>query len=257
LLAARGRVSTAVMHLPAPKFPPLFTGHAVHAPLQPLTEACRGASAGTYGAGDIVWGRATERMALALVLEPDVPLATAYQMSALAHVAVAETLGHLCPPQIPVMSRWPDTVLVNSGACGTVTLAAPSTDATAIPAWLVVGIELTIAPNTRVEPGERPHETSLDEEGSSVTRTDLIEALSTRLLAWLHTWQTDGFRPIHDQWLFRTQGREADIVIEGVQGRVLGLDDNGNLVLKPSDGGPVRLLPFAPHVRVPHGRVQP
>jgi BirA family transcriptional regulator, biotin operon repressor / biotin---[acetyl-CoA-carboxylase] ligase len=238
------------MHLPDPKFPPLFTGHAVTAPLRPLADAALGAGAGRYGAGDLVWARATDRMALALVLEPDVPLATACQMSALALVAVVETLGHLCPPQLPVVSRWPGTILVNSGACGAVTLAAPINVASAIPSWLVIGIELAISANSRGEPGERPHETSLDEEGSTVTRTDLIEALSTRLLAWLHTWQTEGFRQIHEHWLFRTEGRADDSVVDGVQGRVLGLDDASNLLLQPSGGGSVRAISFLPHVQI-------
>jgi BirA family transcriptional regulator, biotin operon repressor / biotin---[acetyl-CoA-carboxylase] ligase len=236
------------MHLPAPKFPPLFTGYAVSAPLRPLAEACRGAADGTYGAGDIVWARATDRMALALVLEPDVALAAACQMHALAHVAVAETLGHLCPPQMAVMSRWPDVILVNGAACGTIRLAASIADPSDVPRWMVIAIDLIITADSRREPGERPGETSLTEEGGTVTRTDLIEALATRLLAWLHTWETDGFRAIHDQWLLRAEGQQGDITVDYVRGRVVGLDDAGQLLLKSDDGGPLRAFPYLPHV---------
>ncbi len=250
------------MQLPDPKFPPLFTGHAVAADAQPFAEACRGARTGIYGAGDIMWARATDRAAIALVLEPDVALATACQMNALAHVAIAETLGHLCPPKVAVMSRWPGGVLVNGAACGTVRLAAPTTQADAVPTWLVVAVDLVMSVERLDEPGERPGETSLEEEGGlagdggPVTSTDFIEALATRLLAWLHTWQTDGFRPIHDHWLFRAEGRDEDISVDGVTGRVLGLDDTGCLLLKPrdlkpSDAGSVRVFSMLPHVQVP------
>jgi BirA family transcriptional regulator, biotin operon repressor / biotin---[acetyl-CoA-carboxylase] ligase len=238
------------MNLPEPKLPPMFTGYAVNAPLRPLAEACRGAQAGTYGAGDLIWARALDQMSLALVLEPDVPLAAACQMNALAHVAIAETLGHLCPPRVAILSRWPGTVLTNGAACGAVMLAASTSDLAEIPRWLVIGIDLTIRADRRVEPGERPDETSLGEEGTDVTRTDLVEALATRLLAWLHTWQTEGFRHIHDPWLFRAEGREEVVRVDGTSGRVIGLDDAGNLLLKPSDGGPIAAFALLPHVQV-------
>ena len=238
------------MHLVDPKLPPRFTGHVVSAPLRAFDHACRQAAAGTLGAGDFVWARVTDRMSCALVLEPDVSLATACQMSALAHVAVAETLGHLCPPQVAVQCRWPSTILVNGGVCGTVTLAAPPTAATAPPTWLVVAIDLTIL-RARVgdEAGDRPDETSLADEGATLSATRLLEALSTRLLAWLHTWQEDGFRPIHAEWLFRAEGRDADVARGGVSGRVTGLDETGGLLFKPTGAKCPLAYPMLPHVR--------
>lgn len=233
-----------------PKLPPLFTGHAVIAPVRPLDDAGRGAAAGAYGAGDFVWARATEHMRCALVLEPDVSLAIACQMSALAHVAVAETLGHLCPPQIAVQCRWPATILVNGAACGSVVLAVPPTAPDALPPWLVVAIDLTLTPSRAdTEPGFRPNETSLADEGAEIACTDLIEALATRLLAWLHTWQEAGFRPIHDDWLFRAEGRDADVVRDGVLGRVLGLDETGSLLFRPTGARHAVVHPMLPHVR--------
>ena len=239
------------MHLADPKFPPLFTGRAVSAPQSALEHASSAAAAGMLGAGDLVWARATDRVSCALVLEPDVSLATACQMSALAQVAVAETLGHLCPPQVAVQFRWPATILVNGAACGSVVMAAPVTAPDALPPWLVVAVDLSItrAPS-RCEPGDRPGETSLADEGAMLTRTELIEALATRLLAWLHTWQEDGFRPIHDEWLLRAEGREADIVCDGVAGRVLGLDDHGGLLFKSAEAQHPTAHAMLPHVQV-------
>lgn len=238
------------MHLADPKLPPLFAGHAVSAPLRPLDHACRAAAAGTLSAGDFVWARATDHMACALVLEPDVSLATACQMSALAHIAVAETLGHLCPPQVAVQFRWPSTILVNGGACGSISLAAPQTAPDAPPAWLAVAIDLTITrPLSSSEPGDHPGETSLADEGAMLTSTALLEALAPRLLAWLHTWQQDGFRPIHDEWLFRAEGRDTDVSRDGKPGRVIGLDESGGLLFRPANARHANLHPMLPHVQ--------
>ena len=56
------------------------------------------------------------------------------------------------------------------------------------------------------------------------------------VLTWLNTWQEDGFRPVHDQWLFRAEGREEPIAVahggETIEGQVLGLDESANLLLE-------------------------
>lgn len=227
----------------------MLTGHAVKAPVQPFDEACRRAQARVLGAGDLVWSRNTARADLALILEPEVGLSRALQMGPLACVAVAETLGFLAPPQLGVEFRWPGTVLVNGATAGVVRLAAALGVADVPPAWMVIGVTIDLVRTDRsAEPGERPEQTALAEEGAAeITRTDVIEALAPRFLAWIHTWSEDGFRPIHDQWLFRADGRERDIVIEGCRGRVLGLDEEANVILKPADG-PARAIAYRPHV---------
>lgn len=238
------------MHLPDPRLPPLFTGHAVKAPATAFDTACRRAAAGDLGAADMVWSRGTERAAVALVLEPEVSLSRSCQMAALGLVAVAETLGHLCPPQVSVEFRWPSTVLVNGAAAGVVRLGSPADTALdAVPPWLVLGCEVQVRhPGTGVEPGERPTETCLAEEGAGdLSRTDVVEALAPRLLAWLSTWQDDGFRPIHEQWRFRVVGRDSETTIDGRSVRIVGLDDEGGLLVRAGDGA-VSVVPYLAHV---------
>lgn len=239
------------MHQPDPIIPPMFKGHAVKAPLIAGDEACRRAVAGDLSAGDLVWSRNAAKAECALVLEPEVSLARACQMSALGFVALAETLGAIGPPQLPVETRWPGIVLINSAVCGDVTLTAPAAAAAdAVPPWLVLSVSLTLTlGNEKREPGLIGDITALDLEGAGdVTRTMAIEALATRLLAWLHTWGDSGFRPIHDQWFYYAEGRKRDVTVDGNTGRVLGLEEDGGLMFK-STNGRVQVLPFLPHVR--------
>ncbi len=238
----------AIVHLSDPTFPPRFAGHAAPKGTDAQGEATRRAATGDLGAGDLVWSRNTAKADCALVLEPEVSLARACQMAALAAVAMTETLGALCPPQVAVEFRWPDTILVNGGAAGRIRLATPRSTPDTVPAFLVVALTLDLTAEQRHEPGETKDVTSLAEEGAAhVTRTDVIEALAPRLLSWLHTWGEDGFRPIHDQWLFRAAGRTSDITIDGKTGRVAGLDEDGNLLLRTT-AGRVETLPYLPHV---------
>ncbi len=236
-----------------PTLPPLFTGHAVKAPEKAFTAAVVGASAGRYGAGDFVWARNTAQVECALVLEPDVDLPTALQMVVLMEVALAEALGAVCPPQVAVEFRWPGDILVNGGIAGHVQLGVPAQSLSGSvgdvpPAWLVIGMSIDLKhPDHRREPGEMAERTALNEEGAGdVDRNGLLEALAPRLLAWIHTWQEDGFRPLHDQWLFSAEGRTSSIIIDGCSGRVVGRDESAGLVFRRDDGG-IQIFPYLPH----------
>ena len=227
------------MHLEDPRFPPLLTAHAVKAPTVPFAHACRLAQAHEFGAGDLVWSRNVGRVALAIVLEPEVALERALQMAPLLMVAFGDCLGSLCPPKVAVQYRWPTGILLNGTLAGEVRLGAPRTQAGVIPDWLVVGAELDIeAP--REERQDWSRTTLAEEAGPEITRTDILQSLPAHFLTRLNAWQEEGFRPVHDQWLFRAEGRETAVVVayggESIEGRVVGLDESANLLLQTADG---------------------
>ncbi|WP_417768722.1 biotin/lipoate--protein ligase family protein [Stappia sp.] len=241
------------MDLPDPVFPPLLAGHAVAAGAVPFQLAIAGAKAGDFGAGDLLWSRAVERIELALVLEPEVGADRVSEMLFLAMVATTDAIGALIPPEIALTYLWPATLRANGATVGRVRLAhSAELDESGAPAWLVVGISLQLAPlGGPLEPGEVPHLTSLvDEGGTELDRTQAIESLSRHLLTWIHTWDVDGFGPVLENWLFRADGYRAEIVLETRDGprsgRFVGLDERGNLLMKPdkADSGQTLALPL-------------
>jgi BirA family biotin operon repressor/biotin-[acetyl-CoA-carboxylase] ligase len=243
------------MHLEDPQFPPLLKGHAVRAPTRPFAHACRLAQSRELGAGDAVWSRNTARAELAIVLEPEVRLERALQMAPLMMVALGDCIGSLAPPKVAIHYRWPNGILLNGSMAGKVRLAAPSVATDAVPDWLVVGAELEIgAPREERQDWSR---TSLSEEaGPEITRTDVLRSLAAHFLTWLNTWQDEGFHPVHDQWLFRAEGREAPVTImqgrANIEGQALGLDEGANLLVK-TPSGEVRSLAFLDNVDLVDG----
>jgi biotin-(acetyl-CoA carboxylase) ligase len=241
------------MHLPDPQFPPLLEGHAVKAPQRPFDHAVRQVRRGRLGAGDVVWSRNTARAELAVVLEPDVALERALQMGPLLMVALVDCLGALCPPKVAIQHRWPGTLLLNGAAAGGVRLGAPRGALSDVPPWLVIEAGLQIAAPR--EERQDWSETSLSEEaGSELDRTAILQSLAAHFLTWLNIWTDDGFRPVHDQWLFRTDGRESPLAVpaasgEVVEGLVLGLDESGSLLLK-SQEGKVMCLPYLERIEL-------
>lgn len=193
------------------------------------------------GAGTLVWVRAYARAEAAVVLEPEMPLGRARLAFHAAANALAETLASLGPPQIGVALRWPGTVVVNLGACGSVRLAAPPGAAEdAVPEWLVVGMELRLAFPTGHETGQTPDATALMEEGfEDAGPAELTAGWARHLMAAMDEWQARGAKRVAERYLAR--------LLDGADQPELrrGIDlATGALLLDRVDGAPGERRPL-------------
>lgn len=157
------------------------------------------------GAGTLVWVRAYARAEAAVVLEPDMPLGPARLAFHAAANALADALSAIAPPDIAVALRWPGTVVVNGGECGSVRLAPPPGAAEgAVPEWLAVGVEVRLAFPTGYESGHAPGVTALAEEGfEDVAPAALAASWARHLMAGLDEWQARGPARVAERFLAR------------------------------------------------------
>ncbi|MGI9424021.1 MAG: biotin/lipoate--protein ligase family protein [Hyphomicrobiaceae bacterium] len=226
--------------LAEPDLPPMLSGRRTIDGRSALDAAIEGAVSMTLGAGDLLWRDDPTVADIAIILEPDVSLAKASQLLPMTMVAVGDCVGALTPPQVGVLFRWPCHILINAAAAGRVRLVAGTGDPSAVPRWLVVGVELRLRHQAgALEPGHDREHTSLAEEGcEELTNIELVESCSRHFLTWLNIWQDDGFRSVHDSWLNRADGRQEAIAVEGIEHpvTVTGLDEDGNLLVKDRSG---------------------
>ncbi|MBC2859274.1 biotin/lipoate--protein ligase family protein [Stappia sp. 28M-7] len=241
--------------LPEPVFPPLLKGHRLDGGAHPFEAAVAGAASRHYSAGDLLWSSDPAHVRIALVLEPDVEPARGIEMLFLAMVATTDAMGALIPPEVALTYEWPAVLRANGARVGRARFAqAQETGEDGAPLWLVVGIELRLAPvDGAMEPGEMPHLTSLVDEGAADLGHRLaVESLSRHMLTWIHSWDIDGFAPVLDNWLFRADGYKQEIVVPGPKGErrgtFLGIDEAGSLLLKPADGGSAVALALDEHL---------
>ena len=228
----------------APTFPPLLTGLRVDPPRDPFTEACRRARSGTLETGTVTWRCERQWARFAIALAPEVPLERAAGMVLLAAVACGDSLGALAPPQVAVTFDWPGAVRVNGGHVGAISAAIPErARAGAVPDWLVLSWALRLAHDPgEGEPGEHPDITALAEEGCAELQCGhLIGSICRHFLTWLNVWEDEGFRPVSDAWLFRATHPPGEAIGldhggRRLEGRVIGLDELGNLLLRPEAG---------------------
>jgi BirA family transcriptional regulator, biotin operon repressor / biotin---[acetyl-CoA-carboxylase] ligase len=230
-----------------PDFPPLLTGRRILPGADPYAEAVAGVQTGELGAGDVLWDGNPTRVALAIVLEPEVPLAKAAQMLPLAMVAMADCVGALAPPQVAVMLRWPRTITVNGAAVGEIRAACDTDVADHIPDWLVVSVDLRmrLAPDA-AEPGRTPDRTTLADEGcEELTNLDVIGSFTRHFLTWLNNWQDEGLKAVQQNWLRLAEDRDGPRAVDGLAGtvRITGMDEDGNLLVR-NDRGEELMLPL-------------
>ena len=217
-------MTRSMMPLANPCFPPAFEPRAAGR-ADALEAACRAAREGAE-AGCLVW--ADERPGLldvAVVCEPEMALARAWPAALAAALALADALGALGPPNVPVTFGWPDRVAVNGALVGGVRAAAPEgAPPDAMPAWLVLGAGVRIRqPEGWGEPGLRPELTSLVEEGfEALEPAALAEAFARHLLFWLDRW---GAAPeeVARRWAARRAEGDGGGAFDPASGDLLGL----------------------------------
>lgn len=213
----------------APSFPPLLRGEETPPGMDPFAKAVAQAALGA-DPGLVAWTRDEAAMRAALVLAPEAPLERAVSVTFAVALGLGDALGALAPPEVAVHYVWPATVKVNGGDCGHLRAAASTTDPSAEPDWLVVGVHVDYLMPDMDEPGRSPEQTCLAEEGCiEVTPPLLLESWSRHTLVWINRWLDDGLRPIHDAWRARAWKMGEPLAGGGL---FVGLDETGGMLVR-------------------------
>lgn len=213
-------------------FPPLLSGVAVAGePFETAVAAAHEADPGT-----VFYAPSEDILRAAILLAPETPLREAVSVCFSVALGLNDAVGALAPPEVAFHFEWPGVFRVNGAACGAMRVAASSPDLDAEPDWLVVGIEVPVAAQMSVEPGDAPDATSLHDEGcGDVLVPDLIETWARHMMNWLHIYMTDGFGPLHEDWCARAW-KLGESVETPEPGTFVGLDEWGGMILKTGEG---------------------
>ena len=224
-----------------PSFPPLFHGLAVAEGQDPFEAACAEARRGC-DAGLVTYDLGADALAAAIVFAPEVPLAEAMAMLPLCGVGFQNALGALAPPEVAVHLDWDGGLRINGATCGRLRVAASGTDPAAEPDWLVVGLTLTLWPESD-ETGETPDRTALYAEGCVDVQADaLVESWVKHTLVGINTWADSGPAALHREWRGLAHGIGADVTRNGLTGTFLGVDEHFGMLLK--DDRTTHLIPL-------------
>jgi hypothetical protein len=172
------------MHMEVPDLPPLFSARLATAEGDVARQAAEGAANGALGAGDILWREEDEWLRLALVVEPDAPLAeggAALLRQWLEAIRLA--LVRLLPPLVTVETAGRD-LLLNGARAGAVRLLLPAAADEAAEEraadWAVLALDLRLRLPAGEEPGAHPERTAVAEEGGAQLAAPQIVAECAR-----------------------------------------------------------------------------
>jgi BirA family transcriptional regulator, biotin operon repressor / biotin---[acetyl-CoA-carboxylase] ligase len=181
---------------------------------------------------------------VSIILRPEIEAAAAPQLTLVAGLAVAEILSRYCPEGVTI--KWPNDILIRGKKiCGILTEMKSS------PAgvdFIILGIGINInMTRDDFEPSLRDTATSLQiETGDIINRLDVICTLFNSLEKWYRLFLRRGFPGVRDAWLRYADilGRPIRVVFrEDTQtGVVLGIDDDGTIVMKDADGMTQRVI---------------
>jgi len=221
----------------APTFPPLLKGHRVPHGKSPIKQARAMLKKGDAGAGDLFWSESELELNFALVLEPEVSRSRCGEIIFTSMVAFGDAAGAICPPEIAVTYRWPSTILINGAKVGHVDLVVSDEIRNEVPDWMILSVKTAIRPDgIDVNPGNfRDHTTLWDEGCGGITRTQLLESVSRHIVNWIHAWNEDGFKSVHDKWTGRLCDKVPLDEVLNQDNLWVGLDETGDALVKNNE----------------------
>jgi hypothetical protein len=189
-----------------------------------------------HGAGTLVVHRSPGLLGVAVVLEPEQPLAEARLAFLLGMTALADALAAHCPPERPVRLMWPDQVIYDGARLGGGRFATPPGCAeTDVPDWMVFAAELIADRDHIRNAGDHPASTSLKEEAFDADEA-IIATFASYLMLYFDRWTHEGFGAVTNRYLMRVDPP----LLRGVR-RIEG----GQMVEVTPSGGGRRYPPLA------------
>ncbi|MCR6631767.1 MAG: biotin--[acetyl-CoA-carboxylase] ligase [Magnetospirillum sp.] len=177
-----------------------------------------------------------------LLVRLDGDLGTAAQLGFAAAVALVDAFRTLVPG-VAFTCKWPNDVLAHGpaarGKCCGMLLEPVGHD------WLIlgIGVDVVAAP----PPGELVYPACcLADFGFGGSEMDVLAAFAAAFRPLLAEWRRDGFAPIREAWLHRSQGVGEPVLVrlegETLTGLFAGLDAEGALLLDQASSGLRRIL---------------
>ncbi|MFZ1315863.1 biotin--[acetyl-CoA-carboxylase] ligase [Methanothrix sp.] len=166
---------------------------------------------------------------MSLILEPDIPLALAYQINMAVCLAACRAISSLLGLKAGI--KWPNDILIGGRKVGGILMEIQANGERLEYAVVGVGINANIDPS--LFPGEWMATSLSQEMGSSICRTALIQRI---LLEMERAYESMGSEEIYDEWRQRsvTLGRMVRISARSgeVVGEVVDLARDGALMLR-------------------------
>lgn len=170
------------------------------------------------------------------ILRPDPPLSGWPQLSFVAALAVVDVARALAP-SATITVKWPNDVLANGLKLSGILLETTHAGSGGA---VVVGVGVNVASHPRQT---RYGATSIAALTSLTPSLDVVRAhYLNALTRWYDIWSARGFAAIREAWNQVAHGLGREVAVSdgdrpGSRGRLVGIDDEGRLMIEVRAGG--------------------
>ncbi len=188
------------------------------------------------------WVSPSGNLYAALILRPDYPVRTAFELNYVAAVSLGAALGGLLSPMVGLRYRWPNDVLINDAKAATVRLESPIGD-DETPPWLILDLSVNVE-NSPAETTFPATSLRAAEGAIAFTAGDVLGSFARHFLSWINRWADEGAGPVLRHWRQRAEGLGAPMMLklagETLRSTLVEVDDHGNAVF--TSGEETRLI---------------
>ena len=180
---------------------------------------------------------------LSLILRPELAPEFMQRHVVAASVAVAETARAVLPARCEIEIKWPNDVLIDGRKTSGINLPVHVDAERVVFAVLGVGVNVNLAAHELPEELREIATSLAIAGGKSLDRVQFAEELLAQLEREIDTLRAGEFTAVLERFRksFRMPGAKVRIggpgVAREVIGTVLGVDDEGALLLRPATGG--------------------
>jgi BirA family transcriptional regulator, biotin operon repressor / biotin---[acetyl-CoA-carboxylase] ligase len=209
-----------------------------------ITATAQSAGRGRHGR---TWISPPGNLYASLLLSDPSPLEHAPQLAFVAALALRDAIVAEAAALAPQLAfKWPNDLLLAGGKCAGILIegeAALDGEEAQTPKLLtvIVGIGVNCTSHPRNSGTDSFPATDLQAHGAEITPQQLFRRLSATMYRRLAQWdRSHGFAAILADWLSRAHGIGEQITVRNngaeVQGRLVGLDQAGRLLLELRNG---------------------
>jgi BirA family transcriptional regulator, biotin operon repressor / biotin---[acetyl-CoA-carboxylase] ligase len=181
-----------------------------------------------------------------LLLSDPSPFERAPQLAFVAALALRDAVVHEAGALAPRLKlKWPNDLLLDGGKCAGILIEGEATSEAVAPQRFIViiGMGVNCSNHPSAADGSfAARATDLVAHGAALAPEQLFARLSATMCHRLAQWdRSRGFAAILGDWLKHARGIGEPIAVRDgdteIQGRFVGLDHVGHLVLERTDGG--------------------
>jgi BirA family transcriptional regulator, biotin operon repressor / biotin---[acetyl-CoA-carboxylase] ligase len=213
-----------------------------------ITATAQTAGRGRHGRS---WLSPPGNLYASLLLAEPSPIEHAPQLAFVAALALRDAIVSRAPALAPQLAfKWPNDLLLGGRKCAGILIEGESAiEASAPKLNVIVGVGVNCISHPVSGSGERElafPATALRAHGAAITAEQLFERLSGTMCVRIAQWERGrGFPAILNDWIACAHGIGEQITVRNdgaeLQGRFVGVDPSGRLVLETRNGAMTRI----------------